>query len=238
MTTETWLPPHLEAKRQELAANKARRASAPLSPEQQQLAQGPAKLRRWAWAARLIAVGGVLGLYALQKAGLIEVPLAVAAVAGLGGFVLGCIGFAPKAFAFARAEKASAGQVQKAHAKGLVTGVKRVRAGAVSDGAGFTYANVYSVEFDVSGESHTLPWESAVATNIETLLDREAEERLGSVVDVHYEPGNPHHASVGPIPSVIGIAAIAYLIGVLGWYTFLTLMLIGFIDPPPRTTRF
>ena len=237
MTTETGLPAHLEEKRREIAASKARRASL-ITPEQQQLALGPAKLRRWAWAARLTAVGGVVGLYALQKAGLIQVPLAVAAVAGVAGFVLGCIGFAAKSFAFVTAEKASAGRLQTASAKGLVTGVRRVQSGAVSDAGGFTYANVYSVEFAVSGAPHTLIWESAVATNIDALLDSEAEKRLGSVVDVHYEPGNPHHASVGPIPSVIGIAAITYLIGILGWYTFLTLMLIGFVDPPERTRRF
>jgi hypothetical protein len=82
-----------------------------------------------------------------------------------------------------------------------------------------------------------LRWESPIATNIETMLEMESAKRLGSVVDVRYDPVDPSRALVGPIPSVIGWKAVVYLVAVFGWYTSLTNFVAFFINPPPGASR-
>ncbi len=226
---EKGLSANLEAKRRQILSSKQARSEAEAGVRPHH-----SKLKRVAWILRAVTIALIVGLYLAHNAEIIALPVAFFGIAVLGGFVLGVIGMVTKDFALDAETDAAAAAVLTAQAKGLVTGVSKEQAGAVGQGAGFTYRNVYSVEFEGPGGQQTIQDFSKMATNMEGLLEREAERRLGSIVDVHFEPGNPTNAIVGDIPRATGVAAIVYLVGVVGWYAFLSTLAILFIARPPE----
>ncbi len=103
----------------------------------------------------LCAIISGLSLYFLWKTGIIMIPMGAVAIMAVAGFVLGLFAILAHSSALQHELNKQLLAKLKGITQGVVVDVERKTAGAVTHGSGFTYENIFAVEYDINGQSYT-----------------------------------------------------------------------------------
>jgi hypothetical protein len=81
----------------------------------------------------------------------------------------------------------------KGETQGVVTSMRREVRGAVSQGAGWMYVPIFTIEYEVSGQTYSTDWELSFATNVESTLQQTELKHMGAIVPVKYDIDAPEN---------------------------------------------
>ena len=101
--------------------------------------------------------------------------------------------------------------------QGVVTSMRKEIRGAVSNAAGWTYAPVFTVEYEVAGKTYTTDWELSYSSNSEKLLQRSERKHMGVIIPVRYNVDTPENAMARPPENYRLAKTICFLTAFLGF---------------------